>query len=128
MTVHVLTLALALSAPAPFPRTTQPAATSPIGAWTLNWGHGGSFQVTFATDGSYACDAGGKIFTGFWRLEGRLLVITETEVTRDPYAADVWHSHRLHLDPGKLAGKVEGRDIRFDLGPPSRVPRAGPVQ
>jgi hypothetical protein len=130
MSLHVLALSLALAAPAPFPKTTPPRAAvhSLVGSWTLTWGYGGVFQVAFSPDGRYCCDAGGRLFTGSWRLEGRLLVITETEVNRDSAAPGVWYSYRIQLEPHRLAGKVEGGDVRFELGPPSRTARLGHIQ
>jgi hypothetical protein len=128
MTFQMLALSLALAAPAPFPKTNQARAMSPVGSWTMTWGYGGHFQVEFTRDGAYCCNAGGRVFSGSWRLEERLLVITETEVTRDPYTAAVWYTYRIRLDPDKLTGKVEGGDVRFELGPPDRKARTLRVQ
>jgi hypothetical protein len=122
----------ALAAPMPLPKPPPPrhvAALRPAdlrGAWTMDW-QNEAWQTTFAADGSYRCERGGRAFVGWWALTDGQLGITEAHVGPG--------ENHLDLPAGRwvtwvLPFRRDGRGLfdRLDLAGQTTYSRSGPIE
>lgn len=88
-----------LAAPAPLPRRTPPPAALPAACHML-W-RGGVYAAEFRADGSYRAGA----WAGWWRLEGRVLVVKES------VDGATYFEWRARLTADLRSGTLEGGGV-----------------
>ena len=117
----LLSVSLALFAPAPLAAPKQPVPTTPVGDWVLEW-NGGTGPATFSPDGGFSCLWCGQLWLGEWALVDGMLTVHEWLP-----AQDEWTPARSHLRwsatlrPGTLEGPLDSGGM-FHLRKPLRRP------
>lgn len=98
-------------APAPLPRRAPARPLAPPVCCTMVW-CGVEYRTTFAPGGSYEARGPEAVWVGSWKVEGRTLVIVESQT---PECAHSWMIYRVEMDGRLREGRTEtGGEVRLE--------------